>query len=463
MRSESIATGRYSPTRQDVEEIMVATPPRPERAGAVGEMSPMVTEELQPSADLKAMVFPKCVEPISVNDKPKFSNWVAIFIGTIALAISTVILAYPDGSSCSAPSDTSSSSSSSSSVSFVPNNQLPDDIETIFSMGENKCKDKNPKWANVDCIHTTTGPQAGGNVTKGYIGGKVVDVVPNTNKYWQSQMCPVNVHWHLGTEHYSVGQYDEYGSGPNGNADAPTEGPTRRLGAKDEVRGGFRCHHFDEKDTKFTTEYDWKHCIGMQVGETYEVHWPHSAAGACGTVNQYQTPFYDGVFCNLDAEAIKTLTPQIVANAVGVQAQIFTVVNDEEYFYPDLIRGWIQDGVTYGQDIAIYTGSTTGTSRDNDICSAYSPITWQVDRKCHMISASSFDKLCYDMKNQKDNMTEDLHAHGSRKLVAHSLTANNQQRQRKLHENDNHHHHHHHHHHHGHLHSHDGHDHDEWF
>eukprot|EP00959_Pyramimonas_sp_CCMP1952_P361950 7580033-Pyramimonas_sp.AAC.1 len=25
-----------------------------------------------------------------------------------------------------------------------------------------------------------------------------------------------------------------------------------------------------------------------------QVHWPHSAAGACGTPNQYQTPFYDG-------------------------------------------------------------------------------------------------------------------------------------------------------------------------
>jgi hypothetical protein len=269
-------------------------------------------------------------------------------------------------------------------------------------------------------------------------------------------MWPVNVAWPVGPEHYSGGEYDENGSGPNGNADAPTEGPNRRLGGKDEVRGGYRCHHFDEKDSKFTTEYDWKHCIGMQVGETYEVHWPHSAAGACGTVDQYQTPFYDGVFCNLGADAIKTLTPQIVANAVGVQAQIFTIVNDEKYFYPNLMRGWIQDGSTYANDIAIYTGSTTGTSRDNDICSAYSPITWQVDRKCHMISASSFDKLCYDMKNQKDNMADDLYAHGSRKLVAHKLTANNQyDKRRNLREHEDHHHHH----------SHDGHDHDhqEWY
>merc|ERR1711862_692817 len=107
------------------------------------------------------------------------------------------------------------------------------------------------------------------------------------------------------------------------------------------------------------------------------------------------------------------------------------IVNDDTYFYPDMIRGWIVDG-DYGRDIHYYTGSTTGTSRSNEICSQYTPITWQVDRMCHLISASSFDKLCYDMKMQRDDMGDDLHAHGSRALVADALVANNQQR-RKLH------------------------------
>ncbi len=120
-------------------------------------------------------------------------------------------------------------------------------------------------------------------------------------------MCPVNVHWHLGTEHYSVGEYDENGSGPNGNVEVPY----RRKLAEGEVQDGFRCHHYDENDEKFTRPYEWKHCKGMIVGETYEVHWPHSAAGACGTANQYQTPFYDGVFCNLDLETLQTLAPQV--------------------------------------------------------------------------------------------------------------------------------------------------------
>merc|ERR1719182_348394 len=88
------------------------------------------------------------------------------------------------------------------------------------------------------------------------------------------------------------------------------------------------------------------------------------------------------------------------------------------------MRGMIVDG-DFGADIAAYTGSTTGTTRNNEICSSYSPITWQVDRKCHLISASSFDKMCADMKAQRDDMSDDLHAHGSRELVAANLTANN--------------------------------------
>merc|ERR1712003_296316 len=99
------------------------------------------------------------------------------------------------------------------------------------------------------------------------------------------------------------------------------------------------------------------------------------------------------------------------------------------------IRGWIVDG-EYGSDIHYYTGSTTGTSRSNEICSSYTPITWQVDRKCHLISASSFDKLCYDMKLQRDGMSDDLYAHGSRELVKDSLVANNQARKLKHEEHD---------------------------
>merc|ERR1712048_17995 len=83
-------------------------------------------------------------------------------------------------------------------------------------------------------------------------------------------------------------------------------------------------------------------------------------------------------------------------------------------------------GSTYGHNMTYYTGSTTGTSRNNNICSNYAPITWQVDRKCHLISASSFDKMCADMLQQADDrMSHDVYAHGSRILVNSTFVADN--------------------------------------
>ncbi|KAK3240192.1 hypothetical protein CYMTET_49953 [Cymbomonas tetramitiformis] len=282
--------------------------------------------------------------------------------------------------------------------------------------------DGNYMFANSQCIVdniVAVMEQAGGNVTVGYHG--TMDSVgrgdhPIQTPYWQAGLCPVNVHWHLGAEHLSVGQYDEKGTGPSTASD---EEPHRKLLAGD-VRNGNMCHLYDATDETFTKEYDWKHCVDMHVGQTYEVHWPHSAAGACGTPNQYQTPFYDGVFCNLGLVNLS-----IVEKQVGVQAQVFTIVNDERYYYPDLMRGMIVDGAR-GTNMTYYTGSTTGTSRDNQICSNYAPITWQVDRVCSVISASSFDKMCADMKAQRDDMSDDFYAHGSRITVADHLTANNQ-------------------------------------
>jgi len=302
----------------------------------------------------------------------------------------------------------------------------------------NPCAGKKPApgagFDNFDCMKdgiVQATEQAGANVTLGYKGKFDTNSTPITTSYLQAGLCPVNVHWHLGAEHLSVGEFDENGKGPavDNVADAAGEGDSRRLARN--ARLGFRCHHYDKNDEKFTKEYKWQHCVDMKVGETYEVHWPHSAAGMCGTPYQYQTPFYDGVLCNSAAVtatlAAQATNPSALPSAVGVQSQVFTIVNDEDYYYPDLIRGMIVDG-DYGTHMTKYTGSTTGTSRDNKICSAYSPITWQVDRKCHIISASSFDKMCADMKQQADDMSDDLHAHGARTLVADHIAADNHQR-----------------------------------
>jgi hypothetical protein len=272
------------------------------------------------------------------------------------------------------------------------------------------------------------GEQSGADVTQGYMGDINTSVMPISVPYYQSTLCPVNVHWHIGAEHRSAGEYDENGLSPNHAGEPADYNPNayRRLG--EDVRYGYACMWYNEFDSRFTTEYAWQHCLDVHVGETYEVHWPHSALGACGTPNQYQTPFYDGVFCGLTPELLGNLTPQDVASAVGVQGQVFTIINDENYYYPDLIRGMIVEAEhNMGMDVAVYTGSTTGTSRDNKVCSSYTPITWQVDRKCHLISASTFDKMCADMKQMRDDMSSDLHPHGARELVWTNLTANNQQ------------------------------------
>ena len=335
-----------------------------------------------------------------------------------------------------------------SMIVLAPNQAFEDETSvyaTNWSKSGNPCEDQKPYHAgpgdnyfsNTQCFKDTvalTLEQAGANVTKGFVGGfDAKSRVPITQKYSDAGLCAVNVHWHLGAEHLSVGQYDHEGSGPTGvdAAPKPTNGPNgRMLKATDAVRGGFQCHHYDNTATKYTKPYTWEFCDNSTtVGATYEVHWPHSAAGACGTKWQMQSPFYDGVFCR---DGIITIAPLNTYEKIGVQAQVFTIVNDDDpkYVNMNLFEGMIDDA-THGYgggDMAYYTGSTTGTSRDNQVCSRYTPITWQVDRKCHMISASSFDQMCKVMKEQADDMSSDTHPHGARDLVNFTLAANNQQR-----------------------------------
>jgi len=309
----------------------------------------------------------------------------------------------------------------------------------LFSEAKNYCHNKKPAsktpkptgsktgdyFANTNCTLESgvldALEQSATNVTLGYKGEiDTTGRAPITTSYLEAGLCPVNVHWHLGTEHYSVGEYTDKGMGPKMDY-VEDDGSGRRLG---QARLGGRCHKYNANDAKFTTKYQWHHCKDMHVGETYEVHWPHSGAGACGTPYQYQTPFYDGVFCR---DGIVSLDPLNTFSKIGVQGQIFTIVNDEAYYYPELIRGAIVDGEMW-KHVTKYTGSTTGTSRNNVICSRFTPITWQVDRKCHLISASSFDKMCADMKNMAADMTNDLHPHGSRELVISKMAADNHQR-----------------------------------
>merc|ERR1719326_809587 len=164
--------------------------------------------------------------------------------------------------------------------------EAPKKILNAHGHGMNVCAGKKPTgpaWDNKNC--TVNGivdaiEQAGANVTKGFVGGLATDAVPITAKYLDTTLCPVNVHWHLGVEHLSVGQYDEHGDGPDDAwASSTIDDDHRRLASADGVREGYQCRWYDETDPKFTTPYNWEHCIDMVVGQTYEVHWPHSKFG----------------------------------------------------------------------------------------------------------------------------------------------------------------------------------------
>jgi hypothetical protein len=125
----------------------------------------------------------------------------ALLITTIALLISTVVLAV---------------SKSSSQVTTTPATSNSAEVVTTIQVVayENPCEGKKPELPNIQCVIDAveqTGEQSGANITKGYNGKKNTTAVPITTTYKEAGLCAVNVHWHLGAEHYSLGQFDENG------------------------------------------------------------------------------------------------------------------------------------------------------------------------------------------------------------------------------------------------------------
>jgi len=103
---------------------------------------------------------------------------------------------------------------------------------------ENVCEGTDPKFESVPCMVdgvVNALEQAGRDVTEGCQGEFETEAEPITTTFFEAGLCPVNVHWHRGTEHVSVGQCDENGKGPNcmlgvgrGNGSCPNAPP--RLG-----------------------------------------------------------------------------------------------------------------------------------------------------------------------------------------------------------------------------------------
>merc|ERR1719282_1451220 len=100
------------------------------------------------------------------------------------------------------------------------------------------------------------------------------------------------------------------------------------------------------------------------------------------------------------------LNPQVV-----VQGQVFQIVQGAATV-DDMLHGW---SVVGHDNSVMYSGSTTGPSHNNEVCSPY-VISWHVDLKCHQVSPESFDNLCKQM-NDLYKLEKDLYPHGSRKIV----------------------------------------------
>ena len=299
---------------------------------------------------------------------------------------------------------------------------------------------------DLDCEHSSVGAQSGTDVTKGAEGMMDPSVGP-IQDYNAAGMCTVNVHWHIGAEHRSEGEYDENQSFDHPNKDTYA-GSHRRLASAD---GGMRIGHMckagkdlweaNDPSVRNTdgsvNEYDWKYCKDMHVGLTYEFHWPHSSLGACQTPWQYQYHFLDGVLCQATmggltyADAAAALTSDPPGAYIGVEGQVFTIVNgatDAAAIRPtwDVLNGWDRQSA---KDVAYYQGSTTGDAvqsgeNPGDKCRGTGDlVTWHVDRECHTLEASTMDEMCRRMMIiSADDMAPDVAPHGARETVIAALT-----------------------------------------
>ena len=321
--------------------------------------------------------------------------------------------------------------------------------------GENPCIDASgqaPLRADLGDIECeNAGAQSATDVTDYSTGAKGTanpGLAPIVD-YNDMGMCTVNVHWHIGAEHKSVGQYDETAeldswTDPHPNKDTYA-GSHRRLASADgSMQIGHMCNVgkqlWDEADPSVqksdgsVNEYDWKYCKDMHVGLTYEFHWPHSSLGACQTPWQYQYHFLDGVLCGATIGNVDIATASALlmdkTHGIGVEGQVFTIVNggDDAAKRPtwDVLNGWDRQAA---KDVAYYQGSTTGDAVQSganagDMCRGTGDlVTWHVDRECHTLEASTMDEMCRRMLViSADDMSPDIAPHGARETVIAALT-----------------------------------------
>ena len=137
-------------------------------------------------------------KPATADTKYKSLAFV-LGLTTITFLISTIVLAAKqnkDSPSTNALSATTDTTDANTGVDFLESKAASSFYD---NEEDNVCAGAKLAFENKLCVDLeVVPPQAGANVTMGYVGNLDVNgTVPNTDPYWKSAMCPVNVHWYV--------------------------------------------------------------------------------------------------------------------------------------------------------------------------------------------------------------------------------------------------------------------------
>jgi len=245
-------------------------------------------------------------------------------------------------------------------------------------------------------------PQSPRDVSSGFVGDMRARFKPLDGDAIKD-FIQVNLHWHLGAEHYSKGEYDI----PVGKHLHYRHGVPEWDGhplVPEGTQPGFFCNL--RKYDDYLKPYDFQYCKHAKVGYTYEFHWVFSSAGPL------EREFR--IFNGLGQAFNRSKNPTAI-----VRGQVCRIINDErlrtedqiEEDYNNFIEQWREP---YFGDAVRYVGSTTGPSYNNEVCSPLQ-VNWHVDTKCCTLTAQTMDRTCQRMAEQ--GLTTDLAPHGSRELV----------------------------------------------
>ena len=199
-----------------------------------------------------------------------------------------------------------------------------------------------------------------------------------------SEMNLCNIHFHNNAEHKAKDFAIYAGEGDHGHG------------------GGYQCGMSKELSEAELKAPATEVCKGLKPGDTIEVHWVHSSC----TVS----PGKGLGSCLSDACANPDLR---------VETQVFTLVNDsaalnfsELAYDGNVVNGFHQARAipsNTGTPIE-FMGSTTGPKYTEQSCSPLQ-VTWSVRPQCAKLDINSLAGWC------GDNVFEEDHAHGVRKLV----------------------------------------------